>query len=147
MVVKKKKVTKKKVAGKSKKVSNKDLTIHFMPYSEIVNEDAIGRIKKIMGLVLAQKIIILQGKLQPDEEARLIENSMTLIGNIKGFQGIELATISGENEHKGLFKKVRHNIAKILVGDQDSITIIGPASVVKDITKDPKKIELMLQRR
>ena len=145
----KKKIKKivKKVAKKSPKKKSKDLTIHFMPYSEIANEDAIGRIKKIMGLVLAQKIIILQGKLLPDEEARLIENSMTLIGNIKDFQGVELATISGENEHVGLFNKVRHNIAKILVGEQDAITIIGPASVVKDITKDPKKIELMLQRR
>jgi len=157
MVKKKKNVTKKKAGARnsvlSKKgtkvpaSSGKDLTIHFMPFSEIAREDSIGRIKKIMGIVLAQKIIILQGKLQSDEEARLIENSMTLIGNIKGFQGIELATISGENEHRGLFNKVRHNIAKILVGEQDAITIIGPASVVKDITKDPKKIELMLQRR
>jgi len=144
-MVAKKKSVKKKVSKKSKKA--KDLTIHFMPYSEIVNEDAIGRIKKIMGLVLAQKIIILQGRLHPDEEARLIENSMTLIGNIKDFQGIEIAAISGENENRGLFNKVRHNIAKILVGEQDAITIIGPASVVKDITRDPKKLELMLQRR
>jgi len=35
MVVKKKKVVKKKVSKKSK-----DLTIHFMPYSEIAREDA-----------------------------------------------------------------------------------------------------------
>ena len=41
----------------------------------------------------------------------------------------------------------KHNIARILIGEQDAITIIGPASVVKDIKKDPKKIELMLQRR
>jgi len=165
MVAKKKKVVKKKVSKKAKKIltrnsvsskkgtkvsassGKRDLTIHFMPYSEIANEDAIGKIKKIMGLVLQKKIIILQGKLHPDDEARLIENSMTLIGNIKGFQGVELATISGENEHRGLFNRVRHNIAKILVGEQDAITIIGPASVVKDITRDPKKIELMLQRR
>jgi hypothetical protein len=147
MVAKKKKVVTKKKSKKSGKMSVKDLTIHFMPYSEIAREDAIGRIKKIMGLVLAQKIIILQGRLSPDEEARLIENSMTLIGNIKDFQGIEIAAISGESEHRGLFHKVRHNIAKILVGEQDAITIIGPASVVKEITRDPKKIELMLQRR
>ena len=147
----KKKNVKKLISGKksSKKIirNNRDLTIHFMPYSEIAHEDAIGRIKKIMGIVLAQKIIILQGKLHPDEEARLIENSMTLIGNIKNFQGVEIATISGENDNRGLFDKVRHNIAKILVGEQDAITIIGPATVVKEITKDPKKIELMLQRR
>ena len=143
----KKKKARKKGFGKAiKKISKNGLTIHFMPYSEIAHEDAIGRIKKIMGVVLQNKIIILQGRLRPDEEARLIENSMTLIGNIEGFQGIEIAAISGETE-QSLFNKVRHNIARILVGEQDAITIIGPASVVKEITRDPKKIELMLQRR
>jgi hypothetical protein len=140
----KKKVTRKK---SRKRTSGKDLTIHFMPYSEIVHEDIIGRIKKIMGIVLKNKIVILQGRLKPDEEVRLIENSMTLIGNIDGFQGIEIATISGESDNSGLFNKVRHNIARILVGEQDAITIIGPASIVKDIKRDPKKIELMLQRK
>lgn len=138
---------KKKSTKKTKKDNKKDLTIHFMPYSEIANKDVIERIKKIMGLILDKKIIILQGRLHPDEEVRLIENSMTLIGNIKNFQGIEIATISGENEDVTLFHKIRHNIAKILVGEQDAITIIGPASIVKEITQDPKKIELMLQRK
>jgi hypothetical protein len=142
----KKKVIKKSVK-KSKKTKAKDLTIHFMPFSEIANEDTIGRIKKIMGLILEGKVIILQGCLKPDEEARLIENSMTLIGNIEGFQGIELATVSGENDSIGVFNKIRHNIARILVGEQDAITIIGPASVVKDVKRDPKKMELMLQRK
>ena len=46
-----------------------------------------------MGVVLKNKIIILQGKLRPDEEVRLIEISMTLIGNIAGFQGVD------DNDH------------------------------------------------
>ena len=142
-------VKKKKSVKKVRKLSKigKDLTIHFMPYSEIVHEDSVGRIKKIMGLILAQKIIILQGRLTPDEEVRLIENSMVLIDNIKNFQGIEIAAISAENENRSLFENVRRNIAKILVGEQDAITVIGPASVVKEITKDPKKAELLLQRK
>ncbi|MCD4771109.1 DUF2073 domain-containing protein [archaeon] len=140
-------VKKKSVKRRIKKPSKKDLTIHFMPYSAISHEDAIGRIKKIMGLILKNKIIILQGKLKPDEEVRLIENSMTLIGNIQGFQGIEIAGLNGENENRSLFEGVRRNIAKILIGEQDAITVIGPASVVKEMTKDPKKVELMLARK
>lgn len=148
MAKKKKSVKVKRLAGKKAgKLDHKNLTIHFMPYSEISREDSIGRIKKIMGLVLDHKIIILQGRLKPDEEVRLIENSMTLIGNIKGFAGIEIAAISGDSEFETMFHKMRSNIARILVGEKDSITIIGPASVVKDIKKDPKKIELMLQRK
>lgn len=137
----KKKVVKKR-GGKKK-----NLTIHFMPYSEIAREDSVGRVKKIMGIVLDNKIVILQGKLSSEEEAKLIENSMMLIGNIDGFQGVEIAALSGENEHNGLFDRIRHNIARILVGEQDVITVIGPASVVKEMTRDPKKVELMLQRR
>ncbi|MFH1521799.1 MAG: DUF2073 domain-containing protein [archaeon] len=144
MVAKKKEA--RRVVKKGKKVVP-GLMIHFMPYSEIAREDAIGRIKKIMGLILDHKIIILQGRLTPDEEVRLIENSMVLIGNVKGFQGIEIAAMSGENEYRSLFEKVRRNIAKILVGEQDAITIIGPASVVKEITKNPKKLELMLRKK
>jgi hypothetical protein len=140
-------VKKKSVKKRAKNPSKKDLTIHFMPYSAISHEDAIGRIKKIMGLILKNKIIILQGKLKPDEEVRLIENSMTLIGNIQGFQGIEIAGLNGENENRSLFEGVRRNIAKILIGEQDAITVIGPASVVKEMTKDPKKVELMLARK
>ena len=139
-------MAKKKVIKKKVKKSN-DLTIHFMARSEIAGEDSIGKIKKIMGIVLKNKIIILQGKLDPEEEAKLIENSMMLIGNVKGFAGIEIASLSNENENRTLFEGVRRNIAKILVGEQDAITVIGPASVVKEMTKDPRKVELMLQRK
>lgn len=135
-------MTKKEVQKKS----DKDLMIHFMPYSEIAKEDAIGRIKKLMGLILDNKIIILQGRLKPEEESKLIETTMTLIGNIKGFQGVEISTLSGQ-EDQTAFDKIRHNIAKILVGEQDAITLIGPASFIKETKRDPKKIELMLKRR
>jgi hypothetical protein len=128
------------------KKDSKDLTIHFMPYSEIAKLDSLNRIKKLIGLVLEGKIIILQGRLTAEEESKMIETTMTLIGNIKGFQGVEISTLSGE-EDKSVFNKVRHNIARILVGEQDAITLIGPASVVKEMKRDPKKIELMLKRK
>jgi hypothetical protein len=146
MVVKKKKVTKKSKKKISRKMKN-DLTIHFMAYSEIANKDSLGRVKKIMDIVLKNKIVILQGKLRPDEEVKLIENSMLMIGNIPGFAGVEVASLSNENENRTLFQSVRRNIARILVGEQDAITIVGPAAVVKEMTKDPEKVELMLARK
>ena len=145
-MVNKKKVKSRKSGIRRLAQVGKDLTIHFMPYSEIAHEETLGRIKKIMGVVLQNKIIILQGRLLPDEEAKLIEHTMALVGNIKGFQGIEIATISGD-KNRNLFDKVRHNIAKILVGEQDAITVIGPASVVKEMKQNPKKVELMLKRK
>jgi hypothetical protein len=35
----------------------------------------------------------------------------------------------------------------MLVGEQDSLTVIGPASVVREMKKDPEKVELMLSRK
>ena len=71
---------------------------------------------------------------------------MKKIINIKGIQGIEIATISNSSENSGLVDKIRYNIAKILIGDQDSMTIIGPASIVKEMKKDPSKIEILLKK-
>jgi len=130
-----------------KKAKEKELTIQFMPYSEIEKESSNERIKKLLGIILQDRLVILQGRLTSEEETKLIENTMMLVGNIKGFQGVELAVLSNNNEHRTLFEKVRRNIARILVGEQDAITIIGSANLVKEIKKNPQKIELMLKRK
>ena len=70
---------------------------------------------------------------------------MILIGNIKGFKGVELAVISQNSEEKSIFEKFKFSIARALVGKQDSLTIIGPASIVKEMKKDPKKLEVMMR--
>jgi len=124
----------------------KELTIHFMPYSEIENEDATGRIKKILSLILENKIIIIQGRLKAEEESRLIGDTMALIGHIQGFKGVELAVVSSK-EKMNFFQKVKHNVAKALVGEQDAVTIVGPANLVKDIKRNPQKLELLLRNK
>jgi hypothetical protein len=123
----------------------KGLTIQFMPYSEISRLDSVERIKKLLKIILNNKIIVLQGRLNPEEETRLIEDTMIMIGNIKGFKGVELAVISQDSQDRNLFEKMRFGIAKALVGQQDSITIIGPATIIKEMKKDPKKLEVMMR--
>ena len=87
----------------------------------------------------------MQGKLSSEEEARLIGDTMAMIGHIKNFKGIELAVIS-DKEEEGFFNQFRTGLINILSkGDLGAITIIGPASIVKEIKKNPKKIELMLK--
>jgi len=121
------------------------LTIHFMPYDEISSLSSQERIKKLLKIILADKIVLLQGRLKADEEARLIEDTMVMIGHIKGFKGIELAVIT-PNKNITVFDQFRKGIAKILLGDRDAMTVIGPASIVKEIKKDPGKIELFLKK-
>ena len=121
------------------------LTLQFMPYSEIAKLDTVERIKKLLKIILDNKVVILQGRLKPEEETRLIEDTMIMIGNIKGFKGVELAVISQDTENRNVFDKMKFGLAKALVGQQDALTIIGPATVVKEMKKDPKKLEVMMR--
>jgi hypothetical protein len=136
---------KKKKRGK-RLGSIKGFSIQFLPYSEIKNLDSNQRIRKILGIVLGNNIIILQGKLIPNEEARLIGDTMAMIGHVKNFNGIELAVISGDEDER-FFSKIKKQIVTVLTGgDLGSVTIIGPATVVREIRRNPKKIELLLNK-
>ncbi len=124
----------------------KGFSIQFFPYSEIKNLDSNERIRKILGIVLGNNILILQGKLKPEEETRLIGDTMAMIDHVKEFKGIELAVISG-NGGNSIFGKMTKKIADMLAGgDFSAITIIGPATIVKEIKRNPKKIELLLNK-
>jgi hypothetical protein len=126
--------------------SKNSLTLQFIPYAEIETLSSVERIKKLLKIILQNKIVLLQGKLKAEEEARLIEDTMALVGNVKGFKGIELAVLSPKVENMPFTARFRRGVAKILIGDQDSMTIIGPASIVREIKRDPSKIQLFLKR-
>jgi len=127
---------------KEKKI--KGLSIQVIPFSEVKDMTISERVKKILGLVLNNKIVILHGRLRSEEEARLIEDTMALVDHIRDFRGIELAVIEPDMRKENMLVKVKHEIAKRLIGDSASITVIGPASIIKDIKRDPKKLELLL---
>lgn len=124
----------------------KGFSIQFLPYSEIRELDSDERMKKILDIILNNNILILQGRLAANEEARLIGDTMAMIGHIKNFRGIELAVIAGNNKDS-IFGKMTKGIANAIAGgDFSAITIIGPATIVKEMKRNPKKIELLLNR-
>jgi hypothetical protein len=120
------------------------LSLQILPFSEVQELSISERVKKILNLVLGNKVVILHGRLRAEEEARLIEDTMALVDHVKNFKGIELAVIEPDLRKEGIFVKFRHGLAKKLVGDSSAITVIGPASIIKDIKRDPKKLELLL---
>ncbi len=134
------------MAKKRKKKSKKKLgklTLSFIPYNDISKLSSHERVKKLLDIVLENKIVVLQGRLEATEEASLIQSTMALVDKIKDFKGVELAIIQpGENSN--VIDKIRSNVAKFLVGQRDVLTVIGPASIVKEVKKDPSKIDLML---
>lgn len=123
----------------------KGFSLQFLPFSEIRGLSSSERIKKILDIILGNNILILQGRLEPEEETRLIEDTMAMIRHVKNFRGIELAVISGNNGN--ILQKARQNLANAISGgDLGAITLIGPATVVKEIKKNPRKIELLLNK-
>ncbi len=121
-------------------------TIQFLPYSEIKNLDSTERIRKILSIILGNNILFLQGRLKTDEEARLIGDTMAMIGHVKSFKGIELAVLNGGDQDT-YYDRFKQSIANMITGgDLSAITIIGPATIVKEIKRNPKKIELLLSR-
>lgn len=116
-----------------------------MPYDEISKLNSGERIKKLLKIVLTDKIVLLQGRLTSEEEVRLIEDTMAMMGHVKGFKGVELA-IFNPKKKENVFDGFKREIAKALVGDRDAMTIIGPASIIREVKRDPSKIELMLKR-
>ena len=124
----------------------KGFSIQFLPYSEIRDLSSNERIRKILGIVLGNNILLLQGRLKSEEEARLIGDTMAMIDHVKDFKGIELAVI-GENGETGILDRLRSQLIKALSkGDLGAVTIIGPATIVKEIKRNPKKIELLLSK-
>ncbi len=123
------------------------LTLQFIPYSQIADLDSTKRIKKLLSIILDNKIIIVQGRLKPEEETRLIGDTMVMVGRVKGFKGIELAVISPNPDEKSMLNKLKYGLANALVGNTEALTIIGPASVIKEMKKDPKKLEIMMSGR
>ncbi|PJE81843.1 hypothetical protein COU58_00765 [Candidatus Pacearchaeota archaeon CG10_big_fil_rev_8_21_14_0_10_32_42] len=130
--------------SKNKKI--RGFSIRFMPYSEIKFLNSTERIKKILDIVFQNYILILQGKLKAEEETRLIGDTMAMIGHVKDFKGIELSVISSD-ERQGTIDRLKNRLVMSLSGgDLGAVTIIGPASIVKEIKRDPKKIELLLNK-
>jgi len=117
------------------------VTLSFMPYGEIEDLSSVGRIRKLLNEAKENKIVLLQGRLKKEEETELIKATMEEIN--KDFKGIELAVIDPDTAKVEGLKKFRNAVFGMLLGNRQGMTIIGPASIVKEIKKDPTKIELL----
>lgn len=119
------------------------LTLQFVPYSDIEPLSSSDRIRRLLKLVKEEKIVLMQGRLTPEEESGLIQKTMEEIK--PAFKGIEICTIYPEEKTTQFFQKFKKEMVKMLLGNRDGITIIGPASIVKEIRRDPNKIQLFTE--
>ena len=116
------------------------LTLQFVPYSEIEALNTDERIKKLIDIVKNKNIVLMQGRLKLAEETKLIQETMEEIS--KDFKGIEICTIYPEDKEMQAVRKIKKEFFRVLLGNREGMTIIGPATVIKEIRKDPNKIQL-----
>ena len=115
------------------------LTLQFIPYSSISGLESEKRVDTLLDIVKQDKIVLLEGRLAEKEEADLIRRTMDAIP--KKLTGIVLGVVHTEQD-SSFQKKIKKMLVRLLIGTRDGFTIIGPANVVKEIKKDPDKIQL-----
>ncbi len=120
------------------------VTIQFLPYHRIEFLSSDERVKALLKEVKDSKILLLEGRLKPEEEALLITTTMQQID--KRFKGIELAVVQPSAREAAVQGKLRHALSKWLLGNRTGFTVIGPAALVKEIKKDPERIELLMRK-
>ncbi|MCK5283783.1 MAG: DUF2073 domain-containing protein [Nanoarchaeota archaeon] len=117
------------------------LTLRFVPYHEIEYLTSARRIHKLLDIVKENKIVLLEGRLKKEEETDLIEITMEKID--EKFKGIELAVINPDRkDNNNVLRKMKSGFMNMMLGDRQGLTIIGPATIVSEIKKNPDKIEL-----
>ncbi|HZX12275.1 MAG TPA: DUF2073 domain-containing protein [Candidatus Nanoarchaeia archaeon] len=122
------------------------LTLQFIPYHEVSDLDINGKIQKILKSVKEDKIILVEGRLAAQEESELIRRTMEVID--KKFKGIEICSVDYQPRNMLFVDKMKKVVANFLLNKASGMTIIGPATIVKEIKKDPNKIELFtLEKR
>jgi hypothetical protein len=121
------------------------LTIQFISWGEIARLNPEDKLKRLIDIVKEEKIILMQGKLSSGEKSELISKTMSEIN--KKFKGIEIEELDLDAHNKAFLEKVKSAIADLLLGGRQGFTIIGPASIIKEIKKDPDKIQLLTDEK
>lgn len=121
------------------------LTLQFVPHSEIADLNSEKKVQKLLKIVKEEKIILLEGKLHSSEKSELIRKTMEEID--EKFKGIEIEELESDTKDKAFLQKIRTVFINLILGSRRGLTIIGPATIIKEIKKDPDKIQLFTEEQ
>ena len=93
------------------------------------------KIRMILDYVKAGSIVVLESGLTPEEEVKLIEQTMIEIDH-ENFTGIELETYP---------VKPKSLLGKIIGGQSTRLMVIGPADKLKTLKKDKDMISALIK--
>ena len=109
--------------------------IEFVSQRVLSKKGEEDKLNFILNSVKKDKILVLEEPLSGEEEAKLIEKTMGAVS--KDFPGIEMCTLGK------VANDVRGVVIKILGGRSSGLTVVGPSNLVKQIKRDPHKLQLL----
>lgn len=122
------------------------LTIQYVPFEEVSDLDSERKIQKLIRIVKQNKLVLMEGTLTSQEEADLIEETMETIDN--KFKGVEITSLNPlEKNTRQIQDRLKQIFMEAIFGRRRGLTIIGPANIVREIRKDPNRVQLFLSNR
>ncbi len=119
------------------------LEVDFIPFSSIKLKTPEQKVEFLMGRVKAGKVVVIEGALDPQEEALLIESTMKAVND--DFPGIELCTLSGDEYREvGVMEGLRNRIMRTL-GHRKGIVVVGPAALIKEVRRSPGLLSMHME--
>jgi hypothetical protein len=110
--------------------------IEFIGSNMLAGMTVQQKMDYILDHVKEDKIVVIEEGMSALEESALIRVTMSQV--TKKFPGIEVSTLREKNA-TGL----REKLIRMLGGSTGGLTVIGPSRLVKQITKDPKRISML----
>jgi len=116
--------------------------VQILSYDLMSNLKSFEKISKILNIVMAGDIVMLEGRISYADETELISSALK---NVSGkFSGIEVAYLD-KNNYSSILDKFKNSIIKLLAKDRIGITVIGPSKLIKEIKMDPNKLEILFK--
>jgi len=123
-------------------INNVKVDLEFIPFESLKSMGLGEQVRFIIKKTKENKILIFDSQLNPEEEAKLISETMKHID--KKFSGIEICSLHME-KNESFIDKAKSFIFKTLTGKMRGTSIIGPAKIIKQIKRDPESISIMMK--
>ncbi len=116
-----------------------NLKIKFLPYEKYKKVGFESFAKDLE----QGTIVLIDAKLKPDEEARIITDTMKKVS--EKFKGIELNSLDfAEENGAGIGERIKSGFIELILGRKRGMTLIGPAKIVQRIQKNPEELLLYM---
>ncbi|MDD4353695.1 MAG: DUF2073 domain-containing protein [Candidatus Nanoarchaeia archaeon] len=123
-------------------INNTKVDLEFIPFEILRKMSLEEQVSFIIKKNKDNKILIFDSQLTPQEEAKLISETMKHID--KKFSGIEICSLYMDKTQNWV-DKTKNFIFRTLTGKMRGTSIIGPAKIIKQIKRDPESISILMK--